>query len=237
METWADFSNLPRFLIIKTMIFKRTYSLLKIIFIFSLISIFSRCEKKLPVPTHLHQEIKETVWLNGTVKAYETNPEGDIDKIILNQKKKNITIHFPPHVAKYILEIAKKNHAIQIKAVSRPDIYELISISSEDGKSSFDVGKILPPKPSQGKKIIIKGKVFGFIKNRENDITGFIINHKTIMLNPEQRSTLVPLLMKAHQVEVRVLERNMKEGTVNTMKFPPVRMMEIKIDSIIYKTH
>ncbi|KFF02556.1 hypothetical protein [Chryseobacterium luteum] len=217
------------------MVFKlRTYHLSKIFFIFFVLFVLSGCEKKPPVPPHLHPEIEEPAILNGKVKAYETNPEGDIDKIILNQGRKEIKIHFPPHLAKYILEIAKKNEMIVIKATSREDSYELISVSSGNRKT-FDAGKILPPKPSPGKEVFIKGTISGFIKNQENKITGFMIGQKTVMLGPEERITLAPLLMKAHRVEVTGLERDMREGIVNTLKFPPIRMTEIKLDSIVYK--
>jgi len=217
------------------MIFKlRTYQLSKIFFIFFVVFVLSGCEKKPPVPPHSHPEIEEPAMLNGKVKAYETNPEGDIDKIILNQGRKEIKIHFPPHLAKYILEIAKQNEMVAIKATSREDSYELVSVSSGNRKT-FDAGKISPPKPSPGKEIFIKGNVSGFIKNQENKITGFMIGQKTVMLGPEERITLAPLLMKAHWVEVTALERDKREGIVNTLKFPPIRMMEIKLDSIVYK--
>lgn len=73
------------------------------------------------------------------------------------------------------------------------------------------------------------------MKNKENKITGFLIGQKTVMLGPEERIILAPLLIKAHRVEVTALERDQREGIVNTLKFPPVRMMEIKLDSIVYK--
>lgn len=217
------------------MVFKlRTYYLSKIFFIFFVLFVLSGCEKKPPVPPHLHSKIEEQVMLNGKVKAYETNPEGDIDKIILNRDGKKLKIHFPPHLAKYILEIAEKNETAAIKATSREDSYELISVTSGNRKT-FDTGKLLPPKPSPGKKIFIKGNVSALIKDRENQITGFVIGQRTVMVSLEESTTLVPLLMKANYIEVTALERDKREGIVNTLRFPPVRMMEIKLDSIIYK--
>lgn len=201
---------------------------------FFMVFILSGCEKKPPVPPHLHPGTEESALLTGKVKAFGTNPEGDIDKIILNQDGKEIKIHFPPHLAKYILEIAKKNKTVVIEATSGENSYELTSVSSADRKA-FNAGKILPPKPSPGKEIFMKGTISGFIKDQENRITGFMIGQKTVMLRPEERITLAPLLMKAHRVEVTALERDQREGIVNTLKFPPVRMIEIKIDSIVYK--
>lgn len=218
------------------MVFKlRTYNLLKIISIFFVTFILFGCEKQPPAPPHLHPEKEKSTLLRGEVKAYESNPDGDIDKIVLNYNNREVAIHFPPHLAKYILDIAKKNEVINVKAAIHPDHYELISISSKDDKSSFDARKIMPPNPSPGRETIIKGQLSGFIKNKDNLITGFIIGQKTVMLGPEERISLTPLLMKAHWVEVKVLERNTKEGIVNTLQFPTVRMTDIKIDSTVYK--
>ncbi len=237
METWADFSNLPSFfLIYKTMIFKaRTYNLLKINFIFLLGFLLSGCEKKPPVPPHSDPRIEKQSLLTGIVQAYETNPEGDIDKIVLNLDSTKVKVHFPPHFAKNILEIAKKNAVVKVRVSSREDNFELISIAGEDHTRFFDAGKILPPKPSPGKDIVIKGHISDFIKNPENKITGFVMDRKTVILDPEEGNILAPLLIQAHQVEVTARERDKKEGVINILKFPPVRITEIKIDSIVYK--
>lgn len=219
------------------MVFKRiTYHLSKIIFIFSAAACLSGCGKKPPLPLPGPPSgIEKPVLLNGRVAGYESNPEGSIDKIILDQGNHQSEIHFPPHLAKYVLAIAKVNTSVHIKTSLKGRGYELASIASEGGEKVFDTGRILPPKPSPGKEIRITGDVSGWVRNRENTVTGFLIGKKTVLLNPEESRILAPLLMKAHQVEVRALERDTRDGTVYTFRFPPVKATEIKIDSIIYK--
>jgi hypothetical protein len=219
------------------MIYKQiTYHLSKIIFIFSAVCCLSGCGKKLPLPPDGPPPgIGKPVELNGKVVSYGTNPEGNIDRMVLNQENRESEIHFPPHLAKYVLEIAKVSASVHLKTSSRGRGYELVAIASEDGKKVFDAGEILPPKPSPGKEIRIAGAVSGWIRNRENTVTGFVVGRKTVLLNPEEGRILAPLLMKAKRIEVDALERDAGDGTVSTLKFPPVKAVEIKIDSIIYK--
>lgn len=180
-------------------------------------------------------DVGKTADLNGKVVSYGTNPEGNIDRMVLNQGNRKPEIHFPPHLAKDVLEIATVNTSVHIKTSLKDRGYELVSIASEDGKKVFDAGKILPPKPRPGKEIRIAGAVSGWIRNRENAISGFIIGKKTVLLNPDESRILTPLLRKAGRIEVAALEREAGDGTLNTFKFPPVKATEIKIDSIIYK--
>lgn len=174
--------------------------------------------------------------LNGRVVRYGTNPEGNIDRLVLDREPGNreTEIHFPPHLAKPILEIAGINAFVRIRTSRRDHGSELIAVSSEDGSHTYNAGEIAPPKPSPGKEIRLKGKVSGMIRNRENTVTGFVIGKRTVMLNPEEGRILAPLLLKAGQVEVTALERGTEGGTINTLTFPPVKAAEIKIDSIIY---
>ncbi|GEN78015.1 hypothetical protein [Chryseobacterium hagamense] len=196
----------------------------------------SGCGKKPPLPSSgPPPDIETPVVLKGRVVSYGTNPEGNIDRIILYQGNRKPEIHFPPHLAEYILDIANVNASVNIKTSSIDRGYELVSIASEDGKKVFNAGQILPPKPRPGKEIRIAGTVSAWIRNRENTVTGFVIGKRTVLLNPEEGRILTPLLMKAKRIEVAALERDAGDGTINTLKFPPVKATEIKIDSIIYK--
>ena len=177
------------------------------------------------------------IQLDGQVVSYKTNPESNIDKIILSRGNQKFEIHFPPHLAKHILEIAKVNAWVHIETSQRDRGYELVSISSQNGKNIFDTKEISPPKPNPGKEITITGSISKLIRDQNGEIKGFVVGKKTVLLKPEESRTLAPLLMKAHQVEVTALERDTKDGTINTLQFPPVVMTEIKIDSIIYKIH
>lgn len=219
------------------MVFKQTtYHLSKIIFIFFAVCCLGGCKKKPPLPPPVPPlEIEKPVQLDGQVIRYETTPEGNIDQMVVDQGKQQSDIHFPPHLARQILEIAQPGASIHLKVARRDRGYELISVSSEDGNNRFDIQGILPPKPSPGKEIRIKGAVSEFIRNRRNETIGFVIGKKTVMLNPEESRILAPLLIKATQVEVTAMERDANDGTINTLRFPPVKMTEITIDSIVYK--
>ncbi|MFY1046100.1 hypothetical protein [Chryseobacterium sp. GP-SGM7] len=218
------------------MIFKQTtYHLLKINFIFFAVFCFISCGKKPVLSPPAPPQIEKPVQLEGKVIGYENNPKGDIDKLILAQGNQRFEIHFPPHLARHIIDIAKVNAWIYIKASPKKRDYELVTISSIDGKYFFDTKKILPPIPSPGKEIRIRGVVSDFVRNHESEIIGFVLDKKTVMLNPDESRTLVPLLKKAKYLEVNALERDVKDGIVNTFQFPPVVMTEIKIDSIVYK--
>lgn len=220
------------------MVFKQiTYRLSEIFFILSAVFCLSGCGKKKPLPPHIPpSQAERAVQLNGRVVRYGTNPEGNIDRLVLDREPGNqkTEIHFPPHLAKPILEIAKVDASVTLRISHRDRGDELLSISPEDGHTAFDAGKILPPKPRPGKEIRLKGAVSGMIRNRENAVTGFVIGKRTVMLNPEEGRILSPLLLKAVQVEVTALERSTEDGTINTLTFPPVKATEIKIDSIIY---
>lgn len=221
------------------MVFKQiTYHLSRILFILSAAVCLSGCGKKPPLPPHIPSpHAEQQAQLNGRVVRYGTNPEGNIDRLVLGREPGNqeTEIHFPPHLAKPILDIAKVNASVTLRISHGHRGDELITVSSEDGRMAFDAGKILPPKPSPGKEIRLKGAVSGMIRNRENTVTGFVIGKRTVMLNPEEGRILDPLLPKAGQVEVIALERSAEDGTINTLRFPPVKATEIKIDSIIYK--
>lgn len=219
------------------MVFKQeTYHLSKIIFIFLTVLCFSGCGKKPPLlPPGPPPEMEKPMQLDAKVMGYKTTPDGNIDRMTVSQGKQRVTIHFPPHLAKHILEIAEINAVVHLKTHMTNRGYELVSVASENGKDAFDTGRILPPRPRPGKEIRITGTVSRLIGNGKNGITGFVVGKKTVMLHPEESRVLVPLLKKAGQVEVTALERNTEDGTVNTLPFPPVVMTEIKIDSIVYK--
>lgn len=219
------------------MIFKHaTYHLSKILFIFAVVFCLCGCEKKPPLPPPTPPlSIEKPIRMNGKITGYAANPEGNIDRIMLNRGNQRFEIHFPPHLAKSILEIAKVNASVHLEIFQTNRGYELVSVSSENGRNNFATTEIAPPKPSPGKEVRLMGTISTMIRNRDHEITGFVIGKKTVMLNPEESKTLAPLLMKANRIEITALERNTKDGTVNTLRFPPVIMTEIKIDSIVYK--
>lgn len=215
-------------------LFKK-YHLLKNIFIlFGVLQLMS-CEQHPPLPPPPPEKMEQINLPESKIIRYQTNPQGDIDKLVVEQNHQSFEVHFPPHLGKNITDIAKINSIVTIKAHKREKDFELNFIATQNGNSSLDVTKIPPPKPMPGKEIILKSSSVQLIKDDEKKVIGFVIDGKTVMLKPDESITLAPLLLKAKQVEVTALEREKNDGTMNINQFPPVKMIEIKIDSIVYK--
>ena len=215
-------------------LFKK-YHLLKNIFIlFGVLQLMS-CEQHPPLPPPPPEKMEQINLPESKIIRYQTNPQGDVDKIVVEQNHQSLDIHFPPHLGKNVTAIAKINSIVTIKADQRGKDFELNFIATQNGNSSLDVTKIPPPKPMPGKEIILKSSSVQLIKDDEKNVTGFVIEGKTVKLKPDESATLAPLLLKAKEVEVTALEREQKDGTLNINPFPPIKMIQIKIDSIVYK--
>lgn len=96
--------------------------------------------------------------ISGTMLQYGNNPMGDIDKILLQQGNQRIWLHFPPHTAQQVMNVAVKPTTINAtvhhgKMPPHDSImrYELISLSSDALGKTINVHDIAPPAPVRGK--------------------------------------------------------------------------------------
>ncbi|RYZ77529.1 MAG: hypothetical protein EOP05_01480 [Proteobacteria bacterium] len=141
---------------------------------------------------------EETV--KGTVTRYLTNPEGDVDGLLLNN---GTQIHFPPHMSSQLTELVKMNDAVSIKGEKENShVFHAMTVTNDkSGKSVTEAppkmdgvaGKGRPPGPPPGgpgrdkmkrenlEAMTATGKIETELYGRRDEVNGVILSDKTIV--------------------------------------------------------
>jgi hypothetical protein len=218
-------------------------NLLWIIFIISglLLLIASISNPKPPGPPLPHNLPQPESGISGTVVDYAANGIGDIDKILLQRGNQNIWLHFPPHTAQQVMNVAVKNttvyatvHNGKMPPHDNRILYELISLRSDALGITINVYDIPPPPPMQGNEVEVKGNSIELKLNDRGEAAAFILSGKLIEFHPHTAETLLPLMKQAHEIIVRGYQRNPSNGFVNNTGLPFIKPYTITIDNINY---
>lgn len=192
----------------------------------------------LPYRHNLSQPENE---INGTVVDYAANDIGDIDKILLQQGNQKIWIHFPPHTAQQVINLAVKNTTVfaTIHNGKPPPhqgimMYELISLRSDALGKTINVHDIPPPPPNRGNEVEVSGNSIELKLDDRENATAFILSGKLIELHSHTAETLLPLIKQAHKIIVKGYQRSTSDGFVNISDLPLIKPSVITIDNINY---
>lgn len=182
--------------------------------------------------------LPSTQKIKGIVLQYGNNPQGDIDKVLIDTGSGQIWLHFPPHTAKQILLMAKLHAPVTIDYGERRDkknkqVEEIQTISNNKNET-VDIKNIPPPAPTPGRKVIITGNKIEIKKDENGRVMAFVLSNKLIALPPHTADNLLPLIISAKTIVVKGTERSMADGFININSLPLVRPDEIRIDSINY---
>lgn len=178
--------------------------------------------------------------IEGTVLEYGGNHIGDIDKLLLQTSTGNKWLHFPPHAAKKILNLAERNATIEAKiGKCRPNqanetICELLSLRSKKNEAEITIGDISPPPPSDGIDTEITGSSVQFQYDLHGHVAGFILSGKLVELRPKMAEVLCKLLQNAKVIQVKGFARSADGGTVNMQGYLLVKPVSITIDHVNY---
>ena len=192
--------------------------------------------RKIKLP--LHKESK----VEGIVLEYGSNPEGDIDKMLVDSPAEKIWLHFPPHMARAIKEATPVNSPIEAMAdiggPARHDpnpVYRLKYLRNQSTKVDIDLDRIPAPAPSIGVEVEVKGNTAQDFKNGQGRGNTFILAGKLISLPPHKARELIPLISQAKIILVKGNMRDTAEGFLSASGRPVVKASSIQLDSITYK--
>lgn len=178
----------------------------------------------------------------GTVQAYGSNRDGDIDKIQLRSDEKEIWLHFPPHTARKVTNAAPVGAMIgaYVGPSRKPvhggnSIYELISLKNLSSNVEVDLAGIPPPTPSEGIEVEIIGNATRDLEVGSMEGNTFTLSKKQISLPPQMAKELIPRIGRAKIILVRGKMRDSTEGFVSVSGLPVTVATLVKLDSITYK--
>lgn len=181
--------------------------------------------------------------ITGSVIDYAANGIGYIDKIQLLQNNQKIWLHFPPHTAQQVMNVAVKNTTVTVTATVRNNPapinndtarYELISLHSNALDKTVNINEIPPPPPAPGKEIEVKGNTIELKSDESGHVTGFVLSGKMIELPLHTAETLLPLMRQAHEITVKGYRPAAMDGFVNISGMPFIKPVSITIDNINY---
>lgn len=185
------------------------------------------------VPLHQNQ-----IELTGVVTDYAVNHIDDVDKIILDCHTEKIAVHFPPHIGKQITRNINKGNKITVivhpsrkKMYTHYPIYDLIAI--KNASSSLTLNNT-PPPPSAGIPIEITGTISAFKYNKENFVSGFIINGYLVDIPPHFGEIMTSVLKKEKEINLRGYKRNKNNDFINQSGYEIIRPYCISIDQTDY---
>jgi hypothetical protein len=174
----------------------------------------------------------------GRVVEYGANPQGDIDKILVKTNDQQIWLHFPPHTAKKVLELAviqaivSTTYSEEVHGKGGMMHNELRTIGTSKD-NLVNLQSILPPPPSDGKNVWLTGSKYTIREDSHGRTTGFEFGGKYIVLPPHIAGELLPKLSVAGTIEVKGKQRSDQDGFVN-MYGGLVRPEVIIIDNMNY---
>lgn len=177
----------------------------------------------------------------GKVIRYAGNSHGDIDKILIDQGKNKIWLHFPPHTARQVLGIASLHskvfftiHTLPTPGDQEQTEFEMVSVKSSESAPDLTIRDISPPRPKDGLEVEIKGNKTEFPEDNHSAEKSFILNGNLISVPPHMVNSLFPLLKNATKISVKGFERDSTDGFVKISGLPYIKPYAIKIDSITY---
>lgn len=179
--------------------------------------------------------------LSGKVLKFESNHDGDIDRILLSSGQKNVWLHFPPHTARMVTSVAEINNLVEVtveqKIGPRHDAnntFELKYLRSQSAEVGIDLSEIPAPAPRKGLEVEIKGRPHRDFNFGNVGKSTFILEGKLISLPPHMAGELVPLISQAKTVVVKGYMRDTTEGFLTASGIPLVKPGSIQIDSVNY---
>lgn len=190
-----------------------------------------------PTPDDI-QSNASTQKIKGTVIQYGSNPQGDIDKILVDVNNNQLWLHFPPHAAKQVLNIAKLHAIVAIEYAERHGKKDRISneiqIISNNKNESVNIRDIAPPPPTPGNDVTVNGNKIEIKKDDNGNTNAFVLSNKLIMLPPHVAENLLPMIENAKTITVKGNERSNADGFVNINGLNLVRPDSIIIDGTNY---
>lgn len=174
----------------------------------------------------------------GTVVKYESNREGDVDKVLLSSNEKQIWLHFPPHTAHLVTAVAVINKQVEALVAQRGpihkdnqgEVYELKCIINNVLQTKVNLEDIPAPVPKKGIEIEIEG--IPSLHSNENTL---LLSGKMVTLPPHMARELFPLINQAKIITVKGFMRDSTDGFLSESGFPVVKPISLKIDRVVYK--
>ncbi|MDJ1485536.1 hypothetical protein QNI16_33910 [Cytophagaceae bacterium YF14B1] len=186
-----------------------------------------------------HHRVENT--LKGNVVEYGSNRIGDIDKILIRVNQVDHWLHFPPHTARQVLNIAPEQTYVvaqvrkgKAKLFGNIFIHELVSIHSVSLEKSVQVDRIVPPPPVKGESITLSGTIKQFKLDEKGQVSGFIIDKYIVDLPPGMGETMASLLKNAKELSVNGYVRSPEDGFVNTSRLLLIKPYSLVIDNTDY---
>ena len=193
-----------------------------------------------PPPPHDISSLPAVI-IKGTIEKYGSNPDRDIDKILLKNNGEEQWLHFPPHTAKDVLSVAQLNSTIEASVNDNkkpaPDGVaqkELASITNTKTGKTFIVQHTPPPPPAEGKEVEISGSILDYIADDKGNTRSVIVDHWLVSLPPHARDALLPLLIKGKLITIKGWERSTDAGFVNEDSLTVIRPYAVVINGTEY---
>jgi hypothetical protein len=179
--------------------------------------------------------------VSGVVVDYGANRIGDIDKLLLQCAGEKLWLHFPPHTAAQVINLAVKETTVQAGIGSQAKrgqdslpVYEVMTLRSPSLGTSLQVRAIPPPPPDRGKETVVTGDSVQFRLDEQGRTSAIILGGRLVPLHPKMAESLAPLLRQASAIEVKGYERDPADGFVNSLGLPVVKPYSINIDKTNY---
>jgi hypothetical protein len=158
--------------------------------------------------------------IQGTILEYGSNPEGDIDKMLLATPEGKMWLHFPPHTARSIKEAAPVHSRIEATVdqggpTRNAPANELRYLRKQSVKVGIDLNRIPAPVPRKDYAFLLSGNL--------------------ISLPPHMARELFPIISRAQMILVKGNMRDSSEGFLSASGKPVVKASIIQLDSITYK--
>jgi hypothetical protein len=178
--------------------------------------------------------------LVGTVLEYGSNPDGDIDKMLLATSEEKVWLHFPPHTARSVKEAAPVHSHIEATVdqggpAGNTSVYELKYLRKQSVEVGINLAKIPAPVSRKGFEVEIKGNIAQDLNPEQEPGYAFILSGKLILLPPHMAQELFPLIRRAKMILVKGYMRDSSEGFLSASGKPVVKASAIQLDSITYK--
>jgi hypothetical protein len=180
--------------------------------------------------------------IKGKVLEYGSNPDGDIDKMILSTDEQKFWIHFPPHTARAVAAEAPVNSLVEVTMEqSGPahkehlPVYELKYLRKQSFPMGIDLEEFQAPRPKEGFEIEVKGKAPRDFEILRGQGRNFILSGKLISIPLHMEHELFPLIDQAKTIRVKGYLRDSTDGFLSVSGMPVVKASSIQLDSVTYK--
>lgn len=193
-----------------------------------------------PPPPAASQQLQLISTFSGSFVKMVANDDYIYDGFYIISNGDSLLVKFPPHLGKQMQDIAKSGERVTVKGflttnpLNQKEV-RMYSVQPENHAEIIDTASIAQGTPPAQTYTSGSGKITMLQKNREGNVTGFLLDGKTILRIPPHIGNLLSPAAKVNDsVSYTGMKKSLNNGEVMAQDYAIVRSQTVTLNGQQY---